>query len=338
MRAFWSPTPIKRGLLAAALALWAGLAPAAEAPACPPKAAMPAPAQLQQLAARAQDRGLLWRVRHGTHTSWLYGTMHVSRLDWFMPGPEVVSALRGADKLALELDVLDPQVLAELEAGLKAREGAPALAAPLAARLEQQLRLACAEADVARLRPEAQVLSLLAQAGRRQGLDPSYGVDLILAGAARAMGKPVIGLETPQLQLKDLVSDDPKEVAEAVDDGLKQLESGKAGPMMVMLAEMWSEGRQEKLESYAQWCDCVNTPRERAQLKRMLDGRNPGMADGIVSLLKQGDSVFAAVGALHMVGPGGLPALLRKKGYQVERVKFPAHTPPKSESKPVETP
>jgi uncharacterized protein YbaP (TraB family) len=33
--------------------------------------------------------------------------------------------------------------------------------------------------------------------------------------------------------------------------------------------------------------------------------------------------VFAAVGALHMTGPQGLPRLMAARGYLVERIPFP---------------
>ena len=45
-------------------------------------------------------------------------------------------------------------------------------------------------------------------------------------------------------------------------------------------------------------------------------------ADAIDRLHASGQRVFAAVGALHMPGPTGLPALLARRGYQVERVAF----------------
>jgi uncharacterized protein YbaP (TraB family) len=52
---------------------------------------------------------------------------------------------------------------------------------------------------------------------------------------------------------------------------------------------------------------------------RLLDGRNPGLADAIERLHADG-SVFAAVGALHIVGPQGLPALLKARGFAVTRM------------------
>ena len=58
-------------------------------------------------AQRASEHGLLWRIEKNGHTSWLYGTLHVARADWMLPGPAVRSALQQVDSIALELDLLD---------------------------------------------------------------------------------------------------------------------------------------------------------------------------------------------------------------------------------------
>ena len=335
MRVCWTPPVMQRRLLALALTLCSGLAlaapeadkslqdtprPAVTAPvSCPAKATLPSRDEMLAMARNAQDRGLLWRVSHGGRQSWLYGTVHVGRRDWLVPGQMVARALMRSDKLALELNVLDPEVMQSVAKGMKARDDVPELAAALAARLQMQREQACAP-EVAALRPDAQIIALQGMSGRSLGVYSDYGVDMVLAGMAWRQGKPVVGLETPELQIRELLSDDPAEVTENVSDGLKQLESGKAPELVSLMADLWADGQQDKLENYADWCDCTNTPRERAQLKRLIDDRNPAMADGIVNLLKEGNTVFAAVGALHMVGPNGLPTLLRKKGYKVERV------------------
>ena len=57
-------------------------------------------------------------------------------------------------------------------------------------------------------------------------------------------------------------------------------------------------------------------------MKRLLDDRNPGLAASIDALHAGGKQVFAAVGSLHMIGPNGLPALLRKRGYKIEQGDF----------------
>jgi hypothetical protein len=62
-------------------------------------------------------------------------------------------------------------------------------------------------------------------------------------------------------------------------------------------------------------------------MKRLLDDRNSGLADGIERMHASGQRVFAAVGALHMVGPQGLPALLAARGFQVVAVPLVAQPP-----------
>ena len=54
----------------------------------------------------------------------------------------------------------------------------------------------------------------------------------------------------------------------------------------------------------------------------MVFGRNPNLAAAIDLAHREGKRVFAATGILHMVGDGGLPKLLQKLGYKVERVSF----------------
>ena len=75
-----------------------------------------------------------------------------------------------------------------------------------------------------------------------------------------------------------------------------------------------------EMARFDEWCECLNTETEREVMKRALDGRNPALAEHIDALHRSGKQVFAAVGSLHMFGASGLPALMAKRGYQVERV------------------
>ncbi|MEG2046331.1 MAG: TraB/GumN family protein [Comamonas sp.] len=300
---------------------------AAPAQACPPTQAQPSAPELAQLQRQARDRGMLWKLEHDGRTSWLYGTIHVNKREWVMPGPRTLQALMGADRLALELNLLDPAVLQALTEGLRARDGAPPLPPALQQRLDRQLQAACMPEALAPLRPEAQLVTLMTLIGRHQGLDPQLGVDLVLAGAAHARGKPVIGLETPDTQLRELVSDDPVVVQRSVDTGLRQLERGDAAQQLARLAQAWADGDVRQLERYPQWCHCLNTADERADYARLIDGRNPGMAAAIAQQLRAGHTLFVAVGAMHMIGPQGLPALLAAQGFQVQPVALGGKAP-----------
>jgi hypothetical protein len=67
-----------------------------------------------------------------------------------MPGPRTIRALMGVDRLALELNLLDPAVLQALTEGLRARKGTAAAAGaaatpgpPAAGRLHAEALARC---------------------------------------------------------------------------------------------------------------------------------------------------------------------------------------------------
>jgi|CXWL01.1.fsa_nt_gi uncharacterized protein YbaP (TraB family) len=291
-------------------------------PTCPPEARPPSPAQIEEGMKNARDRGFLWRATKEGRTSYLYGTIHVGRVEWMFPGPELMRAVRASDVVALELDVLDPALARRLQQGmtLKPEHDLPKA---LKERLRAQLKAACLPEELLlTMSPEMVATTISVMSARREGFDPSYGIDMIYAGLARGQGKPVASLETPDLQLALLLGQTPAEVVAAVEAVLPDLEKGKASPLVARMARMWANSQLGELENYEQWCECLDTPDEREMMKRLLDERNPGLARNIDALHAEGKEVFAAVGSLHMVGPLGLPSLLRERGYKVERVDF----------------
>lgn len=310
-------------LAAAPLLLGHAFATAAdEAATCPPAAA-PLTSELIAAGMRdAKDHGFLWRISKDGRASYLYGTIHAARLDWMFPGPTIVDAMRASDTVAFELDVLDPEIQRRLAASIGSRRG-DALPAALARRLEQRRAAECVDAAVfGKFSPEFQVASLTVLAGRRDGFDPAYAIDLVLAGLARNLAKPVISLETPEAQMQALQMPTPADTLAFVRDSLDELDAGRARPLLARIAKVWVDGDYAELSRYDKWCDCMRTEPERAAMKRLLDDRNPALAAGIDELHASGKQVFAAVGSLHMIGPTGLPALMKKRGYQVEQGEF----------------
>ncbi|WP_260396988.1 TraB/GumN family protein [Variovorax sp. KBW07] len=267
------------------------------------------------------DRGVLWRIERDGRTSWLYGTIHIGRGDWVRPGPTIQKALAQSDTLALELDSRD-----EATARTMAQPADPALLARVlsgerARRLERQNSEACVQpGTLSRLQPILQVTALAGLVARADGLYPEFGVDETLAVSARNSNKPIVALESAAEQLKVLTGESEAEEAEQIDAALDELESGKLRGQMKELADVWARSDAGKLARYAEWCGCLNTPAEQRLMKRLLDDRNPGLADGIERLHAGGKGVFAAVGALHMIGPQGLPTLMAARGFTVTPV------------------
>ena len=289
-----------------------------EAASCPPQATAPTRELMQRAQQQATDRGFLWRISRDGRDSFLFGTIHAGRPEWFALGPRTEASLFRTGALALEINVTDPAVLAALQAPM---QGAPRA---LPAELVQSLRAAWAAeclpaTDLEQGAAEYHAMRLAVAQAQRQGLFPLYGAESVLLMRSLRAERPVVGLESVQTQLSALMARNDDEAAIMVREMLAELQRPLAIRSLERLAKAWETGDLKDLETYADWCDCLNTVSEREAYARLVDGRNPGMADAIERLHGRA-SVFAAVGALHLVGTQGLPALLMARGFVVTRV------------------
>lgn len=290
---------------------------------CPPALAAPTATDFQTATAQARDRGALWRLSRDGRSSYLYATIHVGRPAWAALGPQLRAALGATDVVALEIDPTDPQMAPRLVAPATS----PAtLDATLRERLARRLDAAClpapAHAAIAAQHPALQAITLGMLEARWEGLDAGYGQEFMLAAFARTAQRPVVSLETPESQLAALLPRDEADLRHMLTHALEQLERGQGRRVIARLAAAWELGDLDDLAAYARWCECVTDDADRRQMARLLDERNPGLAEGIDTLHRAGSRVLAAVGALHMVGPTALPRLLRERGFAVERVVY----------------
>jgi uncharacterized protein YbaP (TraB family) len=290
--------------------------------ACPPVAEKPTPEMLQNAARNARDRGFLWRISKDGHTSYLYGTIHVGKFDWVFPGPSVMKAISETDTVALELDDLDADIQNRMVKEMTAMHSA-ALPEALVKRMRQQADSACVSYNsIARLSPELQITTLTLMVGRGEGLDASYAIDGVLAGIGHGARKNMVSLETPELQLQMLQMRNQQETISFVQDGLDELESGRSRSLLNRVSQVWANADYTEMSHFNEWCECLDSEIEREVMRRLLDERNPDLANRIDALHGSGKQVFAAVGSLHMFGPIGLPVLMEKRGFKVERVDF----------------
>ena len=300
------------------LTLWnAGLAQAEQ---CPPPPQIPTEAQAADAARAAQDRGFLWSVQRDGKTSYLYGTLHVGKLAWAMPGPRVAKALRASQVLAMELDVSDPRVQQQM-AALVRSDRPSSLSAEAQAQLREAAKALCVDWDtLGPLRPEFQLTTLLMTLARYEDLDAGFGSEVALAAMAPHLGLPTRSLETGTEQVAALSAASSAELAEWVQTGVNDLRTDKARRQLRKLSRVWADSDIQRLERYPHWCECEGTAAERAVLDRVVKQRNVTLAERIDALIRQEGPAFVAVGALHMVGSHGLPALLKARGFTVKQV------------------
>lgn len=298
--------------------LWGAGVAAAETATCPPSAPLPGRELMLRAQTQAADRGLLWRVSRDGRDSFVYGSMHAGRPEWMALGPQTERALARTGVLALEVDVMDPAVQAALGA---VTDGPPRrLPDDVAQALRAAWQAECLPPqDLQTGATEFRAMQLAVAQAQREGLFTLYGAEAALLMRNLRAQRPVVGLETVQTQLDTLLARDADEAAAMVRDVLADWRHPRAGLLLQRLARAWAQGDLSDLEAYADWCECMDQASQRQAFERQVMGRNPGMVQAF-ERLHANVSVFAAVGALHVIGPHGLPALLRARGFAVSRV------------------
>lgn len=311
----FSPLPV----LLASLLL-AAPSPAKES--CPAPAQPPTNEQMGEMMKNAKDRGALWTLTKDGRTSYLYGTIHIGRVEWSFPGPKLMSALMNTGALAIEVDLTAPGIQQETMAAMAA---APAL--PLTdtdrARLAKLAEAECIPPGALdAFHPVMQAITYSSLIGRRDGLHPEFGQEFALMSVARAANRPVISLESIGLQLDVLIPDDPAQARATFDQTLKDLEAPDARSKLQHTAAVWERGDLEAMDTIEEACQCQPTVQQRESYRALNDDRNPGLARRIAEEHAKGVPVLAAVGFLHMTGDKALPTLLSEMGFEVTRVAY----------------
>jgi uncharacterized protein YbaP (TraB family) len=277
-------------------------------------------------AAAATPRGALFLVTANGHTMHLFGTMHVGVPQFYPLEPQIMGALDAASTLALELD--PDQSTAAMLAALKAHGLAPngaagwsKLAPAKRARLERLVRRAgLNQAAVSAFKPVLLATMLSLGEFDKLGYQPALAVDRYLAQHARASKLRVMELESldAQLALLDRLSLDEQwrfldETAGAIESGAQQDEARK-------VVDAWGSADQQALDAMSARLARDASLSGRFTREVLIDGRNDALADKLARLLGDEGRTVAAIGVLHLVGPRGVPSLLRARGFKVERV------------------
>jgi uncharacterized protein YbaP (TraB family) len=271
------------------------------------------------LAAPALAVPAMWQVGEGASTVTIYGTVHAlpAGQDWLTPA--ATKAFGEADALVVEVVMpQDPQAMAAtvmrlslLPAPSPILDRVPADVRPQLASLIQRSGVPPAAFD--RMKSWFAALTLVQMEMARAGLDPAAGVDVTLVAKARAAGRRLVPLETPegQLGLFDALpeADQRLLLASAVGD------AAEAGSQMQALVKAWSDGDVERI--LKEFDDASLSP---AMYEALFKRRNAAWANWVQVSLKQPGRHFMAVGAAHMAGPDSLIAMLKARGIKVRRV------------------
>ena len=275
---------------------------------------------LVPVAATAQTiaRPSLWHVQGRQGDVYLLGSVHILPPDVQWRSPPIQDAIARADVFAFEVPQ-DKKSQAQVQALIAAKGYLPPGQSlrPLlkkSAQADFDAVLASsglAPSAVENTRPWLAGLQLLFAQIAKLKFAVENGVDSQLIAEAERAGKPLRYLETIEQQFALLAPDDRALEMEEFEAGLKDLKDigGEIQPMV----NAWSRGDQKTLDRLING-DLDRFPKAR---KALLDDRNKAWVPQIAAMLKEKQTVMVTVGAGHLTGPKGLPALLRKAGYKV---------------------
>ena len=261
----------------------------------------------------------LWHIKSDQGEVYLLGAVHVLPSNVHWRTQQIARALSRSDVFVFEVPE-DAKSVQELQDKIMAHGFLPpgqslrgelhsaALADYDAAVVASGLPAAGVDHE----RPWLAGIQLMFAQMQRLNYGTSNGVDSTLMMEAAASHKEMRYFETIAEQFALLAPDDPKLELQEFESGLKDLRD-LAGDVQPMI-KAWGEGDQSRLDELING-DLDQFPEAR---KTLLDDRNKRWVPKIEAMLKEKHVFFIAVGAGHLTGAKGVPALLRADGYKVE--------------------
>lgn len=293
--------------------------------------------------ADAGSQGLLWKVTNGKNTLYLLGTVHVDRSNVYPFHKSLRAALASAQTVIFELDFNDQEELAEFAAMQTYSDGttlkdhiSPEL---YASTVQVFAGLGMSEEVVAAYKPWALANTLMGLSTQDETTTGApMAIDLYLSSAAVNAGKQIDAVETYAFQggIFDTLSPEYQEAYLAgyvnlalIDDSPEMTEEQKKELQEAMelqkkqmdaMMEAWKAG---DVAAFAKSYDKAAVLESTDELNaRLFTDRDPNMIEYAAKLLeREGENTFfLAVGAGHMVDPGGIVGGLRALGYTVEEL------------------
>ena len=285
------------------------------------------------------SRGLLWKATNGNNTLYLLGTIHLDRDNVYPLHRSLRDAIQASEEVIFELDLNDQEGIALLQSMQTYSDGTT-LADHISPELYQRVQSAAAalgmEAgalDIYKPWALASTFSTLSMMDDSTSSN-AMAIDSYVNAAAVNSGKAIGAVETYAFQggIFDGLSAEYQEAY--LDSALSALEAALSGTSSPEMEEALQQQEEMLSGMFAAWKD--RDPEAFSQVygkeaiinstdelnSKLFTERDPGMIQAAANYLEAEGShtYFLAVGAGHMVDPGGIVSGLRELGYTVELV------------------
>ena len=264
----------------------------------------------------------MWRIDGVENEIYLLGSIHLLR-ERDHPIPSVIEhAYNEAEVLIMELDLddLDPLAMAAIVNELGTIEDGGTLSEVMGTELYEQVTEYAAQLNIpiARLErsePWLAAITVEQMILVREGFGSEYGIETHLLTKAEQDRKEILGLETPRAQLGVLdnlsLSAQRALLIQILKDSLTIAEE------IDQLIDAWRRGDVEFLEQNM----LAETQRFPELYNALVVKRNKAWVEKIKPLIGSEDDYLIVVGALHLIGDDGVPALLATLGIEAEQLR-----------------
>lgn len=260
-------------------------------------------------------------------TSWLFGTYHLVKSSYLDGLPVVKKAFDKAQGVVVEIIVDSSKLQAALAQGMMQEQRlSNLLDKPFADSLDAELRteMGVGLAQVDQMKPISILFNLTVvymMKDTANALQQYTGLplDIHFAQEGRQYGKKVTALETVESQMK-LMFGSLTEAEQTIQ--LQQFLRNKwqVKDLSSEMTSFWLQHDLNSLYAFYERTRSLYASTGPDFYYLLNDDRNNKWMKKLPTLLRQ-QTQFVAVGALHLTGPSGLVAQLRKQGYTVTPIK-----------------
>jgi len=273
-----------------------------------------------QLQVGAGARNFIWKATGKGGVVYLVGSVHLLTKDFYPLNGAIEGAYKESDLLVEEVDMgelLAPgSQMQVLSRGLMSGDQSldkvlsPSTYALFSKRATD---IGIPVEALRRMKPWMIALTIEAMEWQKAGFDADLGLDKHFYDRAQADGKTVKGLETVDYQIARF-DEMPMELQDhLLAETIKGIDTEQAN--MSKLMESWRIGDAPAVERIV----LKDLQQEPQLYQRLLVERNKNWMPQLESFFARRGPAFVVVGAAHLVGPDGLIAMLRAKGYTVDQ-------------------
>lgn len=269
------------------------------------------------------DRGFLWKIENEGNTVYLLGSIHVGKKEMYPMREEIENALAAADALSVEVDLTrvdQDELAAKAQEMAVYKDGSTLkdhISADTYAKVQKFLTNIGAPGNALDgFKPWAVTQAISSMQIADSGYQPEMGIDMYLMNKANEANKPIISLESVELQLTMFNNFSDPLQEKLLLQALEPTETPTSTEGIDLLIKMWAEGDEEMLLQYTQalgW--------DKEYYKGMLTDRNVAIAEQIIDYLNSDkkQTHMVVIGSLHMLDKDGVVTLLEKAGFEVEK-------------------